>query len=80
MMMCTFSETQTKTCSDIDGDATDATDAFNCDSWGAAKGSPEACVGDCEEKNCCGIIIIIIMIIIVYGLFVFFVLTTQTRY
>ena len=74
--MCTFLE-QTKTCPDVNGDGI-LDDAFDCASWGESKDSPEACVGDCADANCCGIIIMIIMFIIVYGSFVFSLDNTDT--
>ena len=78
MMMCTFSEAQTKTCSNVDGDDSTANDAFDCGTV-EAKLSDNTCTGDCVHENCCGIIIIIIiMVIIVYGLFVFSLENTDT--
>ena len=51
------------TCLDMDGDGT-ATDAYNCpDNGGAltrAKASPDACSGECQAAQCCGMCVIII--------------------
>ena len=64
MMMCTFSEAQTKTCSDIDGDGTTYVE-FDCTADGGgltqAKASPDACVGECVAANCCGMCFIFVV-------------------